>query len=134
MAQIKIAGSAMVLTSGVKLEDIQLLEKYNPDALKLYRTDEDGKKECVFTVKTAACGGIGPRAAIFDAASLDGNGLATFTTDVPVGVTPENLKEKVADLIGNGVILLNEVEAQIPAAVEAVKANQASVMESIIVG
>lgn len=136
MAKIKIVGEAVVLSSDAKLEDIKLLEKYNPDALKLYKTNEDGKKECVFTVKTATSGegGINARGAIFTAAAYDGTGMATITAKVPEGVTPENLKEKVAEMVGTGIISLKQVEEKIPDAVAAVKAEKASILENISIG
>lgn len=136
MAQLKIVGDAVVLTSAAKLEDIKLLEKYNPEALRLYKTNEDGKKECVFTVKSATSGegGINARGAIFASAAHDGTGMATVTSRVPDGVTNENLKEKIADLVGTGVISLNKVEEQIPDALAAVKAEKEAILESISIG
>lgn len=136
MAQLKIVGDAVVLTSAAKLEDIKLLEKYNPEALRLYKTNEDGKKECVFTVKSTPNGegGINARGAIFASAAHDGTGMATVTSKVPEGVTPENLKEKIADLVGTGVISLNKVEEQIPDALAAVKAEKEAILESISIG
>lgn len=136
MATLKIVGDAVVLTSSAKLEDLKLLEKYKPDALRLYKTNEDGKKEVVFTVKTTTSGqgGINARGAIFGSAAHDGTGQATVTDRVPEGVTTENLREKIADLVGTGVISLNKVEEQIPAALEEVKAEKAAILESISVG
>lgn len=134
MANLKIVGDAVILTSSAKLEDIKLLEKYNPDALRLYKVNEDGKKEVVFTVKTGIAGGINARGAIFCSVAPDGSGLATGTFEVPEGSTPENVKEKVASLVGPGVINLNKVEEQIPDALAKVHAEKAAILESISVG
>lgn len=135
MAEIKIVGDAVVLTSGVKYEDIKLLEKYKPEALRLYKTNDEGKKECVFTVATTnGQGGINAYGALFAGAAHDGSGLATVTDKVPAGVTPENLKEKVAEMVGTGIISLKQVEAQIPDALAAVKAEKDDILANITIG
>lgn len=134
MAQLKIVGGAVILTSSAKLEDIKLLEKTNPEALRLYKTNEAGKKECVFTVATGSKGGVGPRGVIFDSAALDGTGMATVTSEVPAGATAENVKELVADKVGAGIINLNKVEEQIPDAVAAAQAEKAAILDSITIG
>ncbi len=135
MAKITTVGDAVVLTSDVKLEDIKTLEKYKPEALRLYKDDENGKKECVFTVGTTkGTGGLNALGALFSNTALDGSGRATFTCKVPEGATPENVKEKIAEMVGTGIISLKQVEAQIPEALAAVKAEKDDIMANISVG
>ena len=41
MAEIKILGSAAVLTAGIKLEDIVKLKKFKPETLELINEEKD---------------------------------------------------------------------------------------------
>lgn len=130
MAKIVIAGDAIVITSTQKLEDIKTLEKYRPNALTLYETDENGKKTEVFKVgSTTGEGAISQYGASFGSTTHDTAKLATITMSLPRGV--EDAKKYVADMVGVAIINLNKVEEQFEAALAEVTAEKAAVLENI---
>lgn len=132
MAEIIIAGDAIVVTSSKTLEDIKTLEKYAPKALRLYETNEDGKKEEVFCVgSTNGEGSINQYGASFNSITHDDKKLATITMSIPHGIT--NAVEYTADLIGKAIIMLNKVEENLDGALEQVAADKAAVLENITV-
>lgn len=130
MAKITIAGEAVVVTSALKLEDIKLVEKYRPEALKLY--DENEPKECIFVVgSTFGNGVINKFGASFGSATHDDRKLATITMGLgePVG----DVREHVAESVGVAILLLNKVEEKIPAVLADIEAEKAAVLENIAV-
>lgn len=130
MAKIVIAGDAIVITSTQKLESIKTLEKYRPNALTLYETDENGKKMEVFKVgSTTGEGAISQYGASFGSTTHDAEKLATITMSLPRGV--EDAKKYVADMVGVAIINLNKVEEQFEAALAEVTAEKAAVLENI---
>lgn len=139
MAKISIVGDAVVITSSKKLEDIALLGEYNPKALSLYEEDADGMKVEVFKVGYAATtgrGSIGKYGASFASFAHDGTELATITELLPefyCVADADELKDYVADKYGYDVVKLNRVEAQIDAALEAVRAERAAIIQNITV-
>ncbi len=134
MAKIKVVGNKMFVTSEVKTEDIKLLQKYRPDALSLFRDGTDGVKVPEFTVCTTNGNGeIGVHGAAFGATAMDGSGLAIIVKDLPADVTPGNVAEKVADIVGVSILNLNKVEAQIGPALEEVAAEKADILANITV-
>lgn len=130
-ASIKIAGSACVVESAAKLEDIKLLEKFRPNALKLFE-GEGSNKEVVFAVGSvkAGSGSINAYGASFGTATT-ANGKATITMMVPEGT--EDPKAWAADKIGVAILQLGKVEQQFAAAIEDTKKEQAAVNECITV-
>lgn len=132
MAKITIAGDAIVVTSAKTLEDIKTLEKYNPKALRLYDTDEDGKKFETFCVcSTGGDGSINQYGASFGSVTHDDDKLATITMAIPRGV--KDAVEYAADKIGMAIVMLNQVEAQFEEALAKVAADKATVLENITV-
>lgn len=135
MAKITIAGDAYVVTSSKTLESIQTLEKYRPNALKLFETNpENGKREAVFAVgTTAGQGSINAYGASFCSVAHDGSGLATITLPLPAVPAGGDVKKAVAEAVGVAIINLNKVEAQIDAALDSVRSEKNAVMETITV-
>ena len=132
MAKITIAGDAIVVTSAKTLEDIKTLEKYAPKALRLYETNDDGKKEEVFCVgSTTGDGSINQYGASFGSVTHDDEKLATITRSIPRGTV--NAVEYAADVIGKAIIMLNKVEAQFDEALGQVAADKAAVLENITI-
>lgn len=125
-----ITGTACVITSALKLEDLKLLAKYNPSALTLYEKDEDGNKEPFFSVfvKPGCPGSINENGAVFGKASPEGFAQITMIVDAPADA---DLKEVVAEKCGKGLLKMAKFEEAIPAAVEALKAEKASILDSI---
>lgn len=129
MAKIKIAGDAMVITSSKKLEDIKLLEKYSPRALRLIK-DVDGEKEEIFSVATTTGkGSISTYGACFGSAAHDGTGLATITLEIPSDV--KDAEAYAEERIGVSILRLNELEKQFDEAIAAVVTQKEEIKANI---
>ena len=78
MSKVVVAGKAIVINSGVKLEDLKLIKKFRPDALIL-KGGEDGKEQ-IFRIDVAEneAGNINKYGAVFGEATRD-EGFATLT-------------------------------------------------------
>lgn len=131
MAKIIVAGEAVVITSSMKLADLETIKKYNPKALVLMG-GEDGK-EPVFCigVSRGKTGSINQFSVDFGAETRDDKKLATMTL-MTSGVTGD-VKEFVADKYGAALMLLNKLEATLPAALEAIAAEKKAILENITV-
>lgn len=127
MAKIKIMDKAVVVTSGVKLDDIKMIEKYRKAALVLMEGEGD-KKEPVFALGTTGSS-INTYGASFDHANAEGYAVLTMTTNYE----GEKIKEFVADELGEAIRKLNKLEATIPGVLAAVKDERKAIMESITV-
>lgn len=131
MAKVTIAGRALVITSDLKLTDLETVRKYQPKALILMG-GEDGK-EPVFAVAAVrgSAGKIGNIGVEFGEETHDDAKLATMTLMVPSDV--EDMKEYVADKYGAALMNLAKLETVLPAVVEAISAEKQSIMDSISV-
>ena len=128
MANITIAGDAVVVTSSLSLENLKLIEKYRPDALVL-KGGEDGKEPVFLIGTTCGKGSINKNGAEFSGESHDDAKLATITmTGVVKG---EDVKESVADALGQALIKLNKLEETLPTVLDEIAAEKAAVMENI---
>lgn len=129
MANIVIAGDAVVVKSNLSLEDIKTIKKYQPKALTLMG-GEDGK-EPIFAVSVSAdAGDINIHGASFGRA--DAEGKATITMVMP-GVPTDKAKDWVADRLGVAITNLNALEAKLPEVLSGIAAQRATVMENITV-
>lgn len=132
MAKLSIAGNAVVITSGVKLEDIRTISKYDPKALTLYE-EVDGEKIPVFSVCVGTKGEINQYGASFAEATRDDDKLAQITMCACAAGINGDVKEWAADKFGTAIMRLNELEATIPAVLERIATNKAAVMANITV-
>ena len=131
MAKITIAGDSIVITSSKTLGEIKDLEKYRPKALRLYERDEDGNKSEVFRVASGTVGVINGNGAVFASVTHDDQKLASITMPIPAGTA--NAVDYAADLFGNAIMMLNQVEAQFEDAINDVAAEKAVIRECITV-
>lgn len=131
MAKITIVGDAVVVTSALKLEDIKTIAKYRPNELVL-KGGEDGKEPIFAIGITTGTGNISVMGASFGREANDGSGKAAITM-VMSGAPTEDVKEWAADKLGSAIINLNALEAKLPAVLEAIAAEKATVMENISV-
>ena len=82
MANIIIAGDAVVLTSSLKLSDLEEIKKYEPSAL-VKMGGEDGK-EPIFAIDVVkGAGSVGPFGVSFGRTTNDGTGCACGTRPAP---------------------------------------------------
>lgn len=130
MAKIVIAGDAVVITSALKLEDIQTIQKYRPKELVL-RGGEDGKEPIFAIGTTDDAGNINEYGASFGRTSHDEDKFATIT--MVIGGTTGDVKEWVADRIGGAIINLNKLEEKLPDVLAEIQAQKADVMSNITV-
>jgi len=127
MSKIIITGSAIVLKSSLKLEDLKKLGKYRPDAL----TKKDDKGSLLFKVAVAEQGNGSAfgKAAYFAPVTHDADGLATITLAIPEDV--KDVKEYAADLLGETFTNLQGMEESLAAASHEVDAAKAAMLEKI---
>lgn len=130
MAKIVIAGDAVVVTSAMKLEDIKTIEKYRPKELVL-NGGEDGKEPIFGVGTTHGAGNINAVGASFGSETRDDDKLACITLFLD-GVTGD-VKDWVADRLGAAIINLNKLEEKLPAVLEEIAAEKATVMSNITV-
>lgn len=123
----KVVGNTFVLTSVVKVDDIKLLSKYNPEALIVR---DENKKEIFRISYVEGKSSIAPFGVTFGTASLDGNGYAQVTKEL-VGANANNVKETVADIVAPAQAYLQALEQTIPEAVAKVRETRQNLMDTI---
>ena len=127
MAKTTIAGQSYVITSAIKMDDLQTVKKYRPSALAI--TDPE-TKETIFKI------GIGSNSVNDFGVSFGGvsNGdeqLATATMQIPSDV--KDAKEYVLDKAGTALAHLNAIEAEIAETLDEIRAERNTVAENITV-
>jgi len=130
MAKVTIAGKAIVITSALKLEELETVKKYQPKALVLLG-GEDGK-EPIFAVGVVrgSAGKIGNVGVEFGEETQTEK-LATMTLMAPADV--KDMKEYVADKYGAALMNLAKLETNLPAVIGAIAAEKQSIMDNISV-
>lgn len=127
MAKVTIAGKAIVITSGLKLEELETVKKYAPRKLILMG-GEDGKEPMfgigVVLGKSGSISGVG---AEFGEAGA--NGEATMTFLAPSGV--EDMKGYVADKYGAALMLLNQLEETLPSVLAEIESQRQAILDAI---
>ena len=110
MAKTKILGTAVTITSAVKVADFKTLAKFKPAALALTEV-VDGVKEEKFSVALGTSPSVTKYGIIFDSANTDG--YAEVTLQIPASIAADKRKEYVADTYGYALLNLNQLEGQI---------------------
>lgn len=127
--QIKINkeyGKLTVLSS-IKVEDIALLGKYAPDALCIKNDNGDE----VFGVSYAeGHPSVSEFGVTFGATSADGHAKVVF--DLPE-IEDAKLRDAVADTVAPAFENLGKIEAQVEAAVNAVRRYHETLVNSIVI-
>lgn len=131
MAKITVTGSAVVITSAVKYEDIEKVQKYRPDALTL----KNEEKEPVFRIGVTdrGPGGIDKYGASFGGHTFDENRLATITLMTIGGDTAEEIKDAIADKYGAALLSINKIEATLPTVIDEINAERDLIRGAITV-
>lgn len=116
------------LTSTLTKEDIGLVKKYRPSALK--KQDAEGNDIfAVSYVEGRPC--ISANGVTFGAASANG-GYAMVSGDLPENIDAGKYGEYIADLVGAALPFVNELEATIPEVVNTIKAERAALLGGIV--
>lgn len=121
-SKIKIAGNAIVLTSKLKFDTIQKMEKYNRNALCLVEVKNDEENE-IFRISTGKLGSISKFGVVFTEANKDG--FATATVLLPEGVT--NKKEWIKDNYATTLFMLADLEDAVETACAELEAAYAKI-------
>lgn len=128
--KVTATGSAVVITSSMKKEELEYIQKYRPEALTTYG-GEDGK-EPIFCIRvTDGRSSINENGAQFGEATRDENKYACITMVLENDC--EDIKSQIADQIGGALTKLAALEATLPAVVTEIKNERARIMESITV-
>lgn len=125
--KITVVGNAVVMTSTMKFDDLKAIAKYRKEALTLMGGKEG--KEPIFTIDVKDKGGINGNGITF-AKSREG-GLAQIT--VVLDNVQGDIKEYIADTYGAAINYVGALEETLPAVFEEIKAERATVMNSITV-
>lgn len=131
--KVNVNGSAIVVTSSLKLEDIKTVEKFRPEALTVMG-GKDGK-EPIFTIGTTnkGEGSISKYGISFAGATLAGTGEACVTL-IPTGVPEGKVKEYIADNFGGALMHLKALETSVTAVLAEILAQKQAVMETVTIG
>lgn len=123
-------GSALVITSSLKIEDVKTVAKYQPESLILWDKDEDGNKEPVFSVlyMKDCNGAINEQGAIFSKESPEGFAQITELVTVPAD---KDVKEFVADNYGKALLALQKFEDYFPAVIDELNETRAKIMDGV---
>jgi hypothetical protein len=125
MAKITVAGGCFVVTSEVSMEDLELVKKHRPKALKI--VDEETKEE-LFAVGTGG-NSLNDFGISFGGVSNGERKLASVTLPIPRDV--EDVQAYVAEKAGVAVVNLNRIEAGIGKVLEEIRAEHKKVTDSI---
>ena len=116
------------LTSSIKKDDIELVKKYRPGALK--KKDADGNDVFAMSyVEGKPC--VSAKGVTFGAADVD-SGCAMIVGTVPATL-PANttVGDYIADEVGCALEFINEFEATIPEIAADIRAERATLIGSI---
>lgn len=128
MAKTKILGTAVTITSAIKVAIFKTLAKFKPAALKLTET-VDGVKEEKFSVALGTSPSVTKYGIVFDSTNTDG--YAEVTLQIPASVTADKRKEYVADTYGYALLNLNQLESQIAEEYAETEADFVAINENI---
>ena len=127
----KIVGQALVITLETKLDDFKRAAKYAPQALCLFTEDDDGRTAERFKVQVMnkpVTGELNKYGAVIGGCNAEGFAQITMPLQ---RVEAEKRRGAVIDLYGKAMFDLAEVETNVAAALAAVDAQIASVVENM---
>lgn len=125
MAKIIVTGNAVSVVSTLKLDELNLVKKYRPDALAL-REGED--KKIIFKIFVTSHGEMDATGISFNAANTDGNAVMNEIFDnVPDG----DIKDVIAEKYGVGILNLRKLEASLPQVIADIKSERTTIINTI---
>lgn len=131
MAKVTIVGNAAVITSTIKYEDIKTVAKYRPAELIL-KGGDDGKEPIFAIAAVDGNGDINANGAVFGGATRDEDKYAYITMVVDAD-DDTDVKELVADQLGGALVNLAKLEEKLPAVIDEINDERASVLDRITV-
>ncbi len=128
--KLTVMTGAYSLTSDIKVEDILLLKKYNPDALVI-KDDEDNVKFAVSYSEGNPC--VASFGVTFGSKSFT-DGKASITETLPTSLSDvDNAKEYVAEKFGAVIAYLRALELTVPEDASAIREQKKALIDSITV-
>lgn len=130
--KLTITGDAYALTSAIKVSDIELLKKYNPEALTV--TDKETKKMLFGVDYIEGKPNVASFGVTFSGKGRgESEGCATVTGIFPSHLGTDEAKAFVAEKFGGIVAYLEQFEKSVPEAAKAVTEKRKKLVESITV-
>lgn len=115
------------LTSALKKEEVELVKKYRPDALK--KKDADGNDLFAISyVEGKSC--LSANGITFGAVE-EGTGCLMLVGAFPGDVPLDKCNEYIADITGSAIAPLLELEASVPAVITEIKAARNNIISNI---
>ena len=124
MADVKIAGNTIILTSTVTLEQLRRIEKHRPEVLEI----RNAKEEIIFRVGTGS-NALNNHGASFNAATLDDRELAYITLPIPSGVA--DARKYFAETFGQPHLHLKSIEQKLPDVLADVESKINEIMKDV---
>ena len=131
MANLKIAGDAVIVTSSLKKADLLTIAKYRPEALTLMGGEENKTPIFEIRVKDSGRGSFDANGAVFTGETRDEAKFATLT--LTADDIKGDVKDWAADKFGTAIERLTALEAKLPEVLTQIAAAKAKVVESITV-
>lgn len=127
MAKINVSGNVVTVISEITKDQIELLKKYNSEALSL--KDKDGNVTfAIDFVPSASCGSVNKYGITFDSHTF---GDKKICVSVKAKKHYDSAKDFVVEEIGMAVVKLNEIEKAVVPSVEEITAQLEAVIETI---
>lgn len=126
-AKATIAGSACVVTSKLKPEDIKRFKKFHPELLVM--TDEDGEPQFAIDIDDDTPGSLNNYGAVFGSAT-NSEGNATIT--IVIDPATEDVTELVYEKLGRAIMKLNELEKKLIEALPDLDAEECAIRANIV--
>lgn len=128
MSKVSISGASVVITSSIKLSDLQTIAKFRPNALNLM----GGKNgdELQFSVGLSKNAGCISNVGAFFGTETNG-GFATIT--MLIEDFGGDKKEYIFNNFGGALAKLNELEATLPAVLDEVATQKEAIEASVTV-
>ena len=125
-AEATVIANALIVTSALKLEDLETIKKYRPKALRMYEKDEDGMKSEVFRLDVKDGTGEISKIAVVYGKTTDAEGRARLTMAVDP-VDPEAIKDKY----GPALVTLAKLEETLAGVALEIAAEKADIESRI---
>ena len=127
MLTTKIMLNKAVITSGFTLEQIKLVEKYQPEELRVYKTETS---ELLFKMATGNIGALSTYGIVFNTSNSEGK--AALMIDVE-GETAEEKKAYIVDHYGVSIDNANMIERHLQDIIDSITAKKEAVAASITI-
>lgn len=127
---VSVAGSAIVVTSELKREDLVTMQEYRPKALTRFE-GEGAEKQPVFAISVdEGTGSVNKISATFGKRTTE-DGKATITLALPADVG--DVKKYIEKKLGSALLQISYFENELKAAMEDIVAEKKKIAECITV-